>query len=269
MEEAARTGLDVVSSTRRPCRDRGARAGPAHPARAARPPPAAVHRHAHQRHRRRRHRRGPPAGGRARRRRAALRALRRGPHDRRGDGPPVARVGPPRAAADRAERGRVGGGVVAEAAFRAARRHPPFCRAMARTMIHGHAYDGSRAGTSSACATRRSRTRCAARSSGRAPRASSGPEAGRRAGQIRRVSQRSARHRRRNGPSPAPLRSRISAIRPSISARSSSGSAPITLNDANHASIPSRSRRPRTRSRRGGRARSPDGARPPRRGAPR
>ena len=36
-------------------------------------------------------------------------------------------------------------GVVAEAAFRAARRHPPFCRAMVRTMIHGHAYDGSRA----------------------------------------------------------------------------------------------------------------------------
>ena len=36
-------------------------------------------------------------------------------------------------------------GVVAEAAFRAARRHPPLCRAMVRTMIHGHAYDGSRA----------------------------------------------------------------------------------------------------------------------------
>lgn len=36
-------------------------------------------------------------------------------------------------------------GVVAEAAYRVARRHPPFCRAMVRTMIHGHAYDGSRA----------------------------------------------------------------------------------------------------------------------------
>ena len=36
-------------------------------------------------------------------------------------------------------------GVVAEAAFRAARRHPPFCRAMARTIVHGHAYDGSHA----------------------------------------------------------------------------------------------------------------------------
>jgi dihydroflavonol-4-reductase len=36
-------------------------------------------------------------------------------------------------------------GVIAEAAYRVARRHPPFCRAMVRTMIHGHAYDGSRA----------------------------------------------------------------------------------------------------------------------------
>jgi dihydroflavonol-4-reductase len=36
-------------------------------------------------------------------------------------------------------------GAVAEAAYRAARRQPPFCRAMARTMLHGHAYDGSRA----------------------------------------------------------------------------------------------------------------------------
>jgi dihydroflavonol-4-reductase len=40
-----------------------------------------------------------------------------------------------------------GAGAVAEAVFRLARRHPPFCRAMARTMIHGHAYDGSRAAT--------------------------------------------------------------------------------------------------------------------------
>lgn len=36
-------------------------------------------------------------------------------------------------------------GAVIEAASRAVRRHPPFCRAMVRTMIHGHAYDGSRA----------------------------------------------------------------------------------------------------------------------------
>jgi dihydroflavonol-4-reductase len=36
-------------------------------------------------------------------------------------------------------------GAVAEAAFRVVRRHPPFCRAMVRTMLHGHAYDGSRA----------------------------------------------------------------------------------------------------------------------------
>jgi dihydroflavonol-4-reductase len=34
---------------------------------------------------------------------------------------------------------------VAEAPFRLARRAPPFCRAMVRTMRHGHAYDGSRA----------------------------------------------------------------------------------------------------------------------------
>jgi dihydroflavonol-4-reductase len=36
-------------------------------------------------------------------------------------------------------------GAVAEFAFRLVRRHPPFCRAMVRTMLHGHAYDGSRA----------------------------------------------------------------------------------------------------------------------------
>ena len=36
-------------------------------------------------------------------------------------------------------------GAVVEAAFRAVRRDPPVCRAMVRTMIHGHAYDGSRA----------------------------------------------------------------------------------------------------------------------------
>jgi dihydroflavonol-4-reductase len=32
-----------------------------------------------------------------------------------------------------------------ELGFRAARRHPPVCRAMVRTMLHGHRYDGSRA----------------------------------------------------------------------------------------------------------------------------
>jgi dihydroflavonol-4-reductase len=36
-------------------------------------------------------------------------------------------------------------GAVVEFAFRVARRPPPFCRAMVRTMLHGHAYDGSRA----------------------------------------------------------------------------------------------------------------------------
>ena len=36
-------------------------------------------------------------------------------------------------------------GAVAEAASRVARRQPPLCRAMVRTMLHGHAYDGSRA----------------------------------------------------------------------------------------------------------------------------
>jgi dihydroflavonol-4-reductase len=38
-------------------------------------------------------------------------------------------------------------GAIAELAFRLARRHPPFCRAMVRTILHGHAYDGSRAAT--------------------------------------------------------------------------------------------------------------------------
>jgi dihydroflavonol-4-reductase len=32
-----------------------------------------------------------------------------------------------------------------ELGFRAARHHPPVCRAMVRTMLHGHRYDGSRA----------------------------------------------------------------------------------------------------------------------------
>ncbi len=36
-------------------------------------------------------------------------------------------------------------GTVAGAAFRIARRRPPLCRTMVRTMLHGHAYDGSRA----------------------------------------------------------------------------------------------------------------------------
>jgi dihydroflavonol-4-reductase len=34
---------------------------------------------------------------------------------------------------------------VAETAFKVARKHPPFCRAMVRTLLHGHRYDGSRA----------------------------------------------------------------------------------------------------------------------------
>jgi dihydroflavonol-4-reductase len=32
-----------------------------------------------------------------------------------------------------------------ETGFRAARRHPPACRQMVRTMLHGHSYDGTRA----------------------------------------------------------------------------------------------------------------------------
>jgi dihydroflavonol-4-reductase len=32
-----------------------------------------------------------------------------------------------------------------EGGFKLARRHPPVCRAMVRTMLHGHRYDGSRA----------------------------------------------------------------------------------------------------------------------------
>jgi dihydroflavonol-4-reductase len=35
--------------------------------------------------------------------------------------------------------------VLAEGCFRLARRHPPVCRAMVRTLLHGHRYDGSRA----------------------------------------------------------------------------------------------------------------------------
>jgi dihydroflavonol-4-reductase len=34
---------------------------------------------------------------------------------------------------------------VAEAGFKLARKHPPVCRAMVRTLLHGHRYDGSRA----------------------------------------------------------------------------------------------------------------------------
>jgi dihydroflavonol-4-reductase len=36
-------------------------------------------------------------------------------------------------------------GALAEGAFRLARRRPPLCREMVRTILHGHAYDGSRA----------------------------------------------------------------------------------------------------------------------------
>jgi dihydroflavonol-4-reductase len=38
-----------------------------------------------------------------------------------------------------------GAAAVAEAGFRLARRTPPVCREMVRTMLHGHRYDGSRA----------------------------------------------------------------------------------------------------------------------------
>jgi len=36
-------------------------------------------------------------------------------------------------------------GAVAEAGFRVARRHPPLCREMVRTLLHGHRYDGTKA----------------------------------------------------------------------------------------------------------------------------
>jgi dihydroflavonol-4-reductase len=35
--------------------------------------------------------------------------------------------------------------IAMEGGFKLARRHPPVCRAMVRTMLHGHRYDGSRA----------------------------------------------------------------------------------------------------------------------------
>ena len=38
-----------------------------------------------------------------------------------------------------------GAATLAEAGFRLARRRPPVCREMIRTLLHGHAYDGSRA----------------------------------------------------------------------------------------------------------------------------
>jgi dihydroflavonol-4-reductase len=38
-----------------------------------------------------------------------------------------------------------GAAAVVEAGFRVARRHPPICREMVRTLLHGHRYDGSRA----------------------------------------------------------------------------------------------------------------------------
>ena len=38
-----------------------------------------------------------------------------------------------------------GAAAVVEGAFRLARRRPPVCREMVRTMLHGHLYDGSRA----------------------------------------------------------------------------------------------------------------------------
>jgi dihydroflavonol-4-reductase len=37
------------------------------------------------------------------------------------------------------------GGAAAELAFRARGKHPPVCREMVRTLLHGHRYDGSRA----------------------------------------------------------------------------------------------------------------------------
>ena len=37
------------------------------------------------------------------------------------------------------------GGAAAELVFRARGKHPPVCREMVRTLLHGHRYDGSRA----------------------------------------------------------------------------------------------------------------------------
>jgi dihydroflavonol-4-reductase len=37
------------------------------------------------------------------------------------------------------------GAAIVERGFRLARRHPPICREMVRTLLHGHRYDGSRA----------------------------------------------------------------------------------------------------------------------------
>ena len=37
------------------------------------------------------------------------------------------------------------GGACVEAAFRLRGKHPPVCREMVRTLLHGHRYDGSRA----------------------------------------------------------------------------------------------------------------------------
>ena len=37
------------------------------------------------------------------------------------------------------------GGAAAELVFRARRKHPPVCREMVRTLLHGHRYDGTRA----------------------------------------------------------------------------------------------------------------------------
>ena len=39
----------------------------------------------------------------------------------------------------------LGAAYVVEHAFQLARRNPPFCREMAKTLLHGHRYDGSRA----------------------------------------------------------------------------------------------------------------------------
>jgi dihydroflavonol-4-reductase len=39
----------------------------------------------------------------------------------------------------------VGAGAAVEGVFRVLRRHPPVCREMVRTMLHGHRYDGTKA----------------------------------------------------------------------------------------------------------------------------
>ena len=57
---------------------------------------------------------------------------------------------------------------IAEGGFRLARRHPPVCREMVRTLLHGHRYDGSRAERELGLRYTTRPRPCGARSTGRA-----------------------------------------------------------------------------------------------------